>query len=497
MTGRAEAHARYRDALAAAGDDAAQQSAVLRELARRDLFFLLTRVLGRGDCDIDFVFARCREVQARPDGCLDLWARGHYKSTVITYALSIFDILNDPDITIGIFSHTRPIAKAFLRQIKVEFETNDTLRHLFPDVLWTRPRREAPKWSEDDGLVVRRTSNPKEATVEAWGLVDSMPTSKHFRVLVFDDVVTLASVSTPEMIHKTTNAWALALNLGAARAKVRTIGTRYHYQDSYRAMIDRQAVTVRAHPARRGGDPDGPPVLMTEAVLQKKRRDMGPFVFASQMLLDPKAEGGTGFRRDWIRTYPANTAPRCNTYILVDPANQKKPGSDYTAMVVWGLGPDGNHYLLDGVRDRLSLGERADRLFALHARHRPVRVGYEQYGLQADIAHMQDRMRRERYRFEIVPLGGRLSKQDRILRLVPLFEQGRIYLPETLVKADHQGRPRDLVEDLVEQELVPFPYGRHDDMLDAMARLLDPEFSTAWPRRGPARPVVGTGDRFF
>ena len=32
-------------------------------------------------------------------------------------------------------------------------------------------------WSLDGGLVVKRKSNPKEATVEAWGLVDSQPTS--------------------------------------------------------------------------------------------------------------------------------------------------------------------------------------------------------------------------------------------------------------------------------------------------------------------------------
>jgi hypothetical protein len=63
---------------------------------------------------------------------LDLWAREHYKSTVITFALTIQDILNDPEITVGIFSHTRPIAKAFLRQIKQEFETNEDLKAGFP-----------------------------------------------------------------------------------------------------------------------------------------------------------------------------------------------------------------------------------------------------------------------------------------------------------------------------------------------------------------------------
>jgi hypothetical protein len=92
--------------------------------------------------------------------------------------------LNDPEITVGIFSHTRPIAKAFLRQIKREFETNEQLKALFPEILYANPAAESPKWSEDEGITVKRSSNPKEATVEAWGLVDGQPTSKHYRLLI-------------------------------------------------------------------------------------------------------------------------------------------------------------------------------------------------------------------------------------------------------------------------------------------------------------------------
>jgi len=137
---------------------------VKRQLAQCDLFFLLTHVLGRADLDRDWYFARCREVQGAPNGHLDLWAREHGKSSIITFGLTIQDILNNPEITVGIFSYSRPIAKAFLRQIKVEFETNEMLRSLFPDILWANPHRDAPKFSEDDGIIVRRKGNPKEST---------------------------------------------------------------------------------------------------------------------------------------------------------------------------------------------------------------------------------------------------------------------------------------------------------------------------------------------
>jgi len=200
---------------------------------------------------------RCREVQGAPDGYLDLWAREHYKSTIITYALTIQDILNDPNLTVGIFSHTRPIAKAFLKQIKREFETNETLKKHFDDILYENPMRDSPKWSEDEGIIVKRTSNPKEATIEAWGVVDGQPTSKHFDILVYDDVVTKESVNTPEMIEKTTESLALSYNLGAQHGHRRFIGTRYHFNDSYREVIARGTATPRIYAATKDGKVEG------------------------------------------------------------------------------------------------------------------------------------------------------------------------------------------------------------------------------------------------
>ena len=41
----------------------------------------------------------------------------------------------DPEITVAIFSVTRPIAAKFLHQIKEEFEQNLTLKLAYPDVL--------------------------------------------------------------------------------------------------------------------------------------------------------------------------------------------------------------------------------------------------------------------------------------------------------------------------------------------------------------------------
>src|SRR5579872_4199992 len=79
-----------------------------RWLGRNDLFYLLVRLLRRPDINKDWLFERCREVGREPNGYLDLWAREHGKSSLITFGLTIQDIIKDPEVTIGIFSHTRP-----------------------------------------------------------------------------------------------------------------------------------------------------------------------------------------------------------------------------------------------------------------------------------------------------------------------------------------------------------------------------------------------------
>ncbi len=132
----------------------------IRQLIEVDRYYLLVKVLKRKDVLHPWLYARCREVEAAPDGYLDIWFREGYKSTIATYAGVIQEVLRDPEITIGIFSHTKPIAKAFLAQIKREFEANETLRALYPEILWEDPQRQSPSWSLDGGIIVRRDSNP-------------------------------------------------------------------------------------------------------------------------------------------------------------------------------------------------------------------------------------------------------------------------------------------------------------------------------------------------
>ena len=439
---------RWYDVLLAMADKDGRLAETQAWLGRVDLWYLLTRLLGRRDLKergtgaerekaADFFFARAREVQASPNGHLDLWAREHGKSSLLTFGKTIQDILCDPEITVGFFSHTRPIAKAFLRQIKREFEVNDDLKAIYPDVLWADPRKQASKWSEDEGIVVKRKGNPKEATVEAWGLVDGMPTSKHYKLRVYDDTVTRESVTSPEMIRKVTEAVELSDNLSAHGGAVRFIGTRYHIFDTYRTLIDRGVVKPRIYPATHDGRRSGKPVMFTDAEWAEKQK-MQLSTLNAQMLQNPLADSAGTFQGAWLKPWwvrPRNLI----VHIMVDPSLGKTKRSDLTSIAVVGLDGASNKYLLDGMAHRMKLSERWTALRDMYRKWtrmpgiNHVKVGYERYGLQSDLEYFEERMRLEKLHFAIEELNwvleGGQSKNTRIERLEPDIRLGRFRLP--------------------------------------------------------------------
>lgn len=431
---------------------------------------------------IDSVPTHCIQVEG------GMYAAGRgllptHNSSIITFAKTIQDILINPELTVGIFSHTRPIAKGFLRQIKREFEGNENLKFWFDDILYANPGKDSPKWSEDDGIIVKRKGNPKESTIEAWGLVDGQPTSKHFRLAVYDDVVTKESVTSPDMMRKTTDALELSYSLGTEGGVRRFIGTRYHFGDSYATIIQRGTAKLRLYDGTIDNSGDiTRPALWSVQLMADKRRDYGPYTFATQILQNPKADDTQGFDPSWVQVYAheMGRGQGMNMYMLIDAASEKKKDSDYTVIWIWGLNGDQNYYILDILRDRLNLTERAAAVMAMHRKWHPARVGYEKYGMMADVEYLKIVQEEQNYRFPVIELGGAMPKRDRIRRLVPIMEQGRVYGPKVLFKRNYQGDRIDLMRSFIDDELTSFPYsGAHDDMLDAASRLFD--LDPQWP----------------
>ena len=491
----------------------------IRTLGQLDRYYLGVFLCNRHDMLHPWIYERCREVEEQRDSRLDLWARFHYKSSIITFLGTVQEVLCNPNITIGILSFSARQAKPFLRQIMQEFDSNEKLKNLYKDILWEKPRLQAPKWAENEGICVRRSANPKEQTIEAHGLVDGQPTGRHFDLIIYDDVVVQESVSTPEQISKTTTQWELSLNLGSTHSpRYQYAGTRYSYGDTYGTILQRAAVKPRIHAATYSGTMDGEPVFLTKERWEEIKKTTSSFTVACQQLLNPIAGSDIAFKEEWWQQWEVRPYTM-NVYLMCDPAHSKKKTSNRTAMAVVGVDANYNKFLLDGLCHRLSLSERWDNLKKLRTKWkrapgiREVKVGYERYGAQADIEHFKEMMRIEGSSFPIYELnwvggGGSQSKKDRIQRLEPDLKDGSFFFPyptdknhltssqvdykerkqdflnsKKILCKNEEGKLYDLSNWVKENEYCLFP-SIHPDFLDALSRIYDMDAMPPMPRRG-------------
>ena len=471
----------------------------LRWLGRNDLFFLLVYMLHRQHFVSDerktkWTFARCLEVQQDPDNHLDLWPRESFKSEILTFGLTIQNIMQDPEITIGFFSHTRPMAKDFLTLIKREFEFNELLHSVYDDILWGRNakyecRAASVSWSENEGITVKRRSNPKEATVEAWGLIDGQPTGKRYKCLVYDDIVARDNTSA-NMSAVTTDQFDNSLLLTASDPpKFRYIATFQEFGDTTQQLIKRGVGKLRLHGPF---DQERKPAYLSDEKFAFFKQTLSAKVFALQILLDPsqaKDPTEVGFNRDWLDYWNADDTSLngMNKYVLVDPAGNNLESNSYYAQWVVALGADKCVRVLDIIWDKLDLEERWEAVFNAVTKYDPLKVGYEKIGFQSDIEHFNYRMRQLNQLFTIVQLGGSssISKDDRIGWLIPAFRDKRILFPKNGIRKKlKNGTEIDLVQHFIDNEYLIWPYNpKSRDLLDALSRVFDPQLNVVWPRK--------------
>ncbi len=230
------------------------------------------------------------------------------------------------------------------------------------------------------------------------------------------------------------------------------------------------------------------------ADLVKLQMDLTESRYVGQYLQEPVPVGGGEFKESWMQfCAEGGLKPKeMNVVILVDAAGgddlnkKKKKTSDWTVMIVIGLAPDNNYYLLDMVRDRLNPTERIDTLFMLHRKWNELcgkspKVGYEKYGMMTDTHYIKEKQRTDAYNFPLIELGGSMAKEERIRRLIPDMQNGRWFYPATLGYVDGEGRKFDLIKEL-QGEMASFPRARWDDILDSKSRVYENELYLSFPK---------------
>jgi predicted phage terminase large subunit-like protein len=417
------------------------------------------------------------------DRLLVMMPPGSAKSTYGSVYFPEYFAGRNPQLSIIAASHTTDLAERFGRRVRNGVD-DIQFKNLF-NVQLAADSTAAGRWG---------TSHGGEYT--AVGVGGSI-TGRRGDLIVVDDPVRSREDADSDRVREKTWEWWTNDLLTRLKpgGRIVVIMTRWHENDLAGRLLERepQRWKVIKLPMIAGDlDPLGREPgerlwkeWFTDAMVLQAQADPRSWISLYQQ--EPRPLEGAEFKRTWISRY--NVAPKkMNKVILVDPAGDpnktattKRKKSDRTVMWVVGLASDGNAYLLDGVVDRLGLTQRADKLFELHKKHKPMQVRYERYGMMGDIAHIQHEMEQRQYRFKIHEVAGAVEKNARIRRLIPWFEGGRMWFPQQLKYTDQQDVDRDLVQDLIEVEYSTFPVGRYDDGMDALARLDEPNLSLPWP----------------
>ena len=107
---------------------------------------------------------------------------------------------------------------------------------------------------------------------------------------------------------------------------------------------------------------------------------------------------------------------------------------------------------------------------------------YEMDGMQNDVSYIKERMYEEGCYFKIQESGGvMVKKNDRIRWLIPTFESGKMWFPYQMKKTLVNKETVDMVDIFIKEEYTTFPFSKHDDMLDCLSRIRDPNLNIDYP----------------
>lgn len=440
-----------------------------KEASQKSLKFLCTEMLGYGDWDV--VHDELEVFLNRPSKRKALMIpRGHLKTSIGTIGKTIQILLNEPNARILIANQVWDISRKILFEIKEHLERSN-LKHLFGDFV-------SEKWNADTIVIKQRTKAVKEASITTTG-TEAESTGGHFDYIILDDLIGLQNSMTFELREKAKRFRRSMINLLEPHGVLLEIGTRWHLDDTFSEILEkemkyydvmvRQVVengriifpkkfSKRFNPARKDWEFSAQPCM---DFIQYLRESLTTGEFSSQYMNNPIDEENQIFRASFFKRYERRPD---NLYLAmtVDPAISDKQTADYSAIVVAGMDHDHQVYVLDYIRGRWTPHELIQNIFTTYLKWKPNAIGLETVAYQKSLKYfLEEKMMMTGTHFPIeeVKRGGNASKEFRIKALEPYYRGGRVF---------HAAWMKDL-----EDELVTFPKGKHDDLIDALSDQLE------------------------
>lgn len=490
----------------------------LRERALLDLFWFNDIVLGYGDLfplkpETHLLFHKFME-RKTGNGAIDsapiqlvMMPRGCGKTTCGTRGQAIQLACANPNISILIANERQENANAFLSEIKAQFEHNDLLRALFPEVI---PDFRNTTWAAEAATLKRERSRPEPTflTIGVGGTVTGM----HFDVILCDDLISRDAMENARAgawgIMDKTNRWVNQLKpLLNPQATpfpwIRFIGTSWWKDDTYAYLEKaftyeeaRQGVRLSAklptggtvsHDAWRAGDlavfkmraeENGKAVFPAIYDLDElaRLRQLDPELYACNFLNDPVDAAVRTFQDAWLRYYTwvdqrvvsyrmddggtrHISTDDLSKILVCDPAFTATGQGARSAIVVVGTDLDtGKHLVLEALAERVEPGDLLNDILNTAATRKVKRVFIEAVAQQIGfINHVQSEAARRNLgiSIETVKPGAR-AKDIRIESLSSHFRSGTVLVASNML-------------DFLREFSSFRPGSRLKDLLDALA----------------------------
>lgn len=403
---------------------------------------------------------------------LALVPRGTLKTTVITIGFVLQWFLVHPESRVLIDSETSTNSSGFLAEIKGHFEGNDQYREIFKACHGVYPDANAKdkqtRWNNSMVDLACRTKARKEPSIDTGG-VDTTKNSRHYDLIIFDDLHSEINTQTKEQIDKVKNHWKLAYSLLDPGCPTIVIGTRWTHDDLYDMIITEHLDGFNLI-ARRAKDRDDEkllyPTKLDGAFLQNKRDLQGSYIYSCQYNNEPIDADTAKFKRDYFqyRNWDEIEGIPINWYLTVDPGGDGK-SSDFGALVLSGMDYQDNLYVRYIVRGKMTEGEIVVKTIWLYRKFMPKRIVVETLAGagKAIIMSYKTKMKEMEIWMPIQYIEHRVTqKTDRIETLVPKYEFGKVFhireCPQIKV---------------LEDELLKHPRAKNDDVADAFATVLE------------------------
>jgi len=450
-----------------------------------------------------------------------------YKTSLLTIAMSLWLVINNPEVRVLIVQASAEKVKEVMNDLKKTI-TAWAFSHYFPELMPGSGDRFSEK-----GIELPRHGIYPEPTISARG-VDSVITGGHYDVHIFDDVVDETTAFSETDMERVIRWFKNSSPLFVRRNEgIRiVVGTRWAMQDLYQYIIDRgghETWIIGPYlddPARRlGFSGDDGDLLFPEGLghetIAGYLEDMEDIFFSYQILNKPVVEGLLRFRPDGIKYYNwveyghllVADAVQYNVGNLfrtmcIDPSLGRTAESDEFAVTIFGWDRvTARGFLLGLSHGRIDPRLQAIKIMELHKKWKPHKTGIEHAGYQLALkSFTEEFMRQQNYFFWIDPLkpkqgAGKSNKSTRIEGLQPYVMNGQIYFTRDqgpLIKQmlGFQPRPDGSTglkhDDLIDSASmhVPFWQGKHGQ---AKPEYADDDDIEDWTDRGGGQRVASYG----